>query len=165
MNALQRWTLPVGQAVARYSVALFFVGFGLTKFTAREAAAIHPLLVHSPFLFWLPALFGQQGSAEIIGVIEITLGVMMASRTLVPRLSALGSLGLAGALLTTLSFLVTTPNLDPALASFIIKDVTLLGVAVWSAGEAFEAASQATIGRRRGSGAAAGGHHAMVRAQ
>jgi len=146
MTALQRWTLTAGQVVARYSVALFFIGFGLTKFTAAEAATIHPLLEHSPFLFWLPALFGQQLSSRIIGVIEITMGLMMASRPLSPRLAAIGSLGISGSLIMTLSFLFTTPHLDPALASFIVKDVTLLGVALWSAGEALQAASQSTQG-------------------
>lgn len=38
--------------------------------------------------------------------------------------------------MVTLSFLVTTPQLDPALGNFIVKDLTLLGVALWSAGEA-----------------------------
>ena len=146
MTALQRWTLTAGQVVARYSVALFFIGFGLTKFTAAEAATIHPLLEHSPFLFWLPALFGQQLSSRIIGVIEITMGLMMAARLLSPRLAAIGSLGISGSLIMTLSFLFTTPHLDPALASFIVKDVTLLGVALWSAGEALQAASQSTQG-------------------
>jgi len=147
MTALQKWTLTAGQVVARYSVALFFIGFGLTKFTPGEAATIHPLLVHSPFLFWLPASFGQQLSSEIIGVIEIAMGLMMASRSLSPRLAAIGSFGISGSLMMTLSFLFTTPHLDPALASFIVKDVTLLGVALWSAGEALQAASQPT---RRG---------------
>jgi uncharacterized membrane protein YkgB len=41
----------------------------------------------------------------------------------------------------TLSFLITTPQLDPALSSFIVKDLTLLGVALWSAGEALRAAA------------------------
>ncbi|HKV51541.1 MAG TPA: DUF417 family protein [Gemmatimonadaceae bacterium] len=141
MTSLQKWTLPAGQAVARYSVAMFFVAFGLTKFTTAEAATIHPLLVHSPFLFWLPALFGQQLSSGIIGVIEIVLGLLMASRRFSPRFSAIGSLGITGSLMMTLSFLFTTPHLDPGLASFIVKDVTLLGVALWSAGEALLAAS------------------------
>lgn len=129
----------VGKAIARYSVVLFFLGFGLTKFTAAEATSIHPLLVHSPFLFWLPRLADTQLSSDIIGVVEITLALMIASRFFAPRLSAIGSFGIAGALVITLSFLVTTPNLDPALGSFIIKDVTLLGVALWSAGEALSA--------------------------
>jgi uncharacterized membrane protein YkgB len=138
----------LGAGIARYSVVLFFLGFGILKFTAPEAAAIHPLLVHSPVLFWLPTLFGQQLASDVIGVVEITLAAMVASRPLTPRISAIGSLGIAASLVTTLSFLVTTPNLDPALASFIVKDLTLLGVALWSAGEAFDAkASQTRSGR------------------
>lgn len=126
----------LGKGIARYSVALFFLGFGLVKFTAPEAAAIHPLLVHSPFLFWLPRLLDQQLSSDVIGVVEIALALMMASRFFAPRLCAAGSFGIAASLVVTLSFLVTTPGLDPALGAFIIKDVTLLGVALWSAGEA-----------------------------
>ena len=165
MTALQRWTLTAGQVVARYSVALFFIAFGLTKFTAAEAATIHPLLVHSPFLFWLPALFGQQLSSAIIGVIEITMGLMMASRRFSPRLSSIGSLGISGSLMMTLSFLFTTPHLDPALASFIVKDVTLLGVALWSAGEALQAASQSAQRRRFTTAEVVRGGHVMASAQ
>ncbi|HZS62640.1 MAG TPA: DUF417 family protein, partial [Gemmatimonadaceae bacterium] len=65
----------VGKAIARYSVVLFFLGFGLTKFTAAEATSIHPLLVHSPFLFWLPRLADPRLSSDIIGVVEITLAL------------------------------------------------------------------------------------------
>lgn len=138
---IQRWTLAAGQIVARYSVVLFFLLFGLAKFTPGEAAAIHPLLVHSPFLFWLPALFSPQLSSDVIGVVEIALALMMASRRFAPRVSAIGSYGIAASLVVTLSFLITTPQLDPALGGFIVKDLTLLGVALWSAGEALGAAS------------------------
>jgi reactive chlorine resistance protein C len=134
----------LGKGIARYSVVLFFLGFGLTKFTAGEAATIHPLLLHSPFLFWLPQLVGQQLSSDIVGVVEIALAMMMASRFFAPRLCVMGSLGIAASLVVTLSFLVTTPGLDPALGAFIIKDVTLLGVALWSGGEALAADRSAT---------------------
>lgn len=140
--AFQKWTPATGQVVARYSVVLFFLGFGLLKFTAAEAAAIHPLLVHSPFLFWLPMLFDGQISSDVIGVVEIALALMMASRPLAPRICAIGSYGVAASLVVTLSFLVTTPQIDPALGSFIVKDLTLLGVALWSAGEALRAAGR-----------------------
>src|SRR5258708_19943615 len=132
---LQKWTLTAGQVVARYSVVFFFLAFGLMKFTPAEAAAIHPLLSHSPFLFWLPRLFDQQLSSDIVGVVEIALAVMMASRPFTPRISAIGSYGIAASLVITLSFLVTTPQLYPALSSFIVRDLTLLGVALWPAGD------------------------------
>jgi uncharacterized membrane protein YkgB len=140
VTTLQKWTLSTGQVLARYSVALFFLGFGLAKFTPAEAEAIHPLLVHSPFLFWLPRLFDQQSASAIVGVVEITLALMMASRPLAPRISAFGSYGVAASLVVTLSFLISTPQLDPALGAFIVKDLSLLGVALWSAGEALRAA-------------------------
>jgi uncharacterized membrane protein YkgB len=73
--------------------------------------------------------------------VEIALALMMASRRYAPRISAIGSYGVAASLVVTLSFLVTTPQLDPALGSFIVKDLTLLGVALWSAGEALGAAA------------------------
>jgi reactive chlorine resistance protein C len=133
---LSKTSQLLGKGIARYSVVLFFLGFGLVKFTPGEATAIHPLLVHSPFLFWLPHLFDQQLSSDIIGVVEIGLALMMASRFFAPRLCAIGSFGIAASLVVTLSFLITTPGLDPALGAFIIKDVTLLGAALWSAGEA-----------------------------
>ncbi|MBZ9987133.1 YkgB family protein [Mesorhizobium sp. BH1-1-5] len=139
MANLQKWTLAAGQVVARYSVVLFFVVFGVAKFTAAEATAIHPLLVHSPFLFWLPSLFDQQLSSNIIGIVEIALALMMASRPFTPWVSAIGSYGVAASLVVTLSFLATTPQLDPALGAFIVKDLTLFGVALWSAGEALAA--------------------------
>lgn len=143
---LSKTSQLLGKGIARYSVVLFFLGFGLAKFTAHEATAIHPLLAHSPFLFWLPRLFDQRLSSDIIGVIEIALALMMASRFFSPRLSAIGSFGIATSLVVTLSFLVTTPGLDPALGAFIIKDVTLLGVALWSAGEALGAERSAAPG-------------------
>jgi hypothetical protein len=46
----------------------FFLVFGLAKFTCAEAVGIHPLLVHSPFLFWLPRLFDLQLSSEILAL-------------------------------------------------------------------------------------------------
>jgi hypothetical protein len=85
VTTLQKWTVTLGQMVARYSVVLFFLMFGLAKFTAAEAAAIHPLLVHSPVLFWLPKLLDQQLSSDIVGVVEIALALMMASRPFAPR--------------------------------------------------------------------------------
>jgi uncharacterized membrane protein YkgB len=147
-TSLQKWTLTAGEGLARYSVVLVFLAFGLLKFTPGEAAAIHPLLVHSPFLFWLARLFDQQAASEIIGVVEIALALTMASRPFAPRISAMGSYGVAASLVVTLSFLFTTPQLDPALSGFIVKDLSLLGVALWSAGEALRASASRSTQRQ-----------------
>jgi len=143
----------IGAGVLRYSLVFFFLVFGLYKFTPQEAAGIAPLTSHSPLLFWLNPLLGQRGGSALIGVIEITLGLLIASRRLSPRLSGYGSLATAGVLLLTLSFLFTTPGLDPQSsdAGFLLKDLTLFGAALWCAGEALAAARSAT-----GAGAAHG---------
>lgn len=143
----------LGGGVLRWSLVLFFIGFGLYKFTPQEAAGIEPLMAHSPLLFWVDRLLGVRGGSAFIGVVEIALGVLIALRHFWPILSGYASLATAAVLLTTLSFLFTTPGLDPASADagFLLKDLTLLGAALWSAAEAFAAARS----QERGSSLAA----------
>jgi reactive chlorine resistance protein C len=130
----------LGGVVLRYSLVVIFVAFGLLKFTPQEAADIQPLGVHSPVLFWLYAITDPRRASDVIGVVELILAALIACRRFNPRLSAIGSLGTCFALITTLSFLITTPKLSPDFQGFILKDLTLLGAALWSAGEALGAA-------------------------
>ncbi len=133
----------VGAFVLRYSLVFFFVAFGFYKFTPQEAAGIEPMMAHSIGLFWIYHIFDKQVGSDFIGVIEIALGVLVAIRPIGALLSAIGSLGMAFALVNTLSFLFTTPGLDPQSsdAGFLLKDLTLLGAALWTAGEALLASS------------------------
>jgi reactive chlorine resistance protein C len=145
MVALPPWQQRVGDlgaVVLRYSLVFFFLAFGLFKFTPQEATAIEPLMKHSPVLFWVDPLFGVRGGSALIGIVEVTIGVLIALRRFSPRWSSYGSLAAAAVLVTTLSFLFTTPGLDPQSvdAGFLLKDLTLLGAALWSAGEAASAA-------------------------
>ena len=133
----------IGAFALRYSLVFFFVASGLFKFTPQEAAGVQSLIANSPVLFWIYRIFDVRHGSEFIGVIEITLGLLVASRPISALLSAIGSLGMIFALCTTLSFLFTTPGLDPQSpdAGFIMKDLTLLGAAIWTAGEALAARS------------------------
>ncbi|SDR57627.1 Uncharacterized membrane protein YkgB [Rhizobiales bacterium GAS191] len=141
--ALEDRLTKVGGAVLRYSLVLFFVGFGLFKFTPQEAAGIQPLVANSPLLSWIYRLLDLRAGSGLIGIVEITLGVLIALRQVNARLSAYGSLGTALVLCITLSFLFTTKGLDPQSsdAGFLLKDLTLLGAALWTAGEALRAAN------------------------
>jgi reactive chlorine resistance protein C len=65
---------------------------------------------------------------------------MIACRRFLPRISAWGSVLSIFMFLTTLSFLLTTPHIDEGTQGFLMKDLVLLGAAVATAGEAFEAA-------------------------
>jgi uncharacterized membrane protein YkgB len=132
----------VGAVTLRYSLVLFLLLFGALKWTSKEAHDIEAWVIHSPFLFWVNAAFGTQGGSELIGVIELAIAAMIGARAWSPRLSAFGSLGAAVMFLTTLSFLVTTPNVGDD-AGFLMKDLTLLGAALWTAGEALSASGRA----------------------
>jgi uncharacterized membrane protein YkgB len=130
----------LGGGILRYGLVLLLVGIGLLKFTAAEAITIQPWVAHSPFLGWLYALFSVQMASNLIGVVEIVLGVLVAVWRRWPRLSALGSLGAAGQFVITLSFLFTTPGLSPDAQGFLFKDFMLCGAALWTAGESLRAA-------------------------
>jgi uncharacterized membrane protein YkgB len=130
----------LGGGILRYGLVLLLVGIGLLKFTEAEALTIQPWVAHSPFLGWLYGVTSVRGASNLIGVVEITLGVLLAVWRRWPRLSALGSLGAAGQFLITLSFLVTTPGLSPDTQGFLLKDFMLLGAALWTAGESLRAA-------------------------
>jgi uncharacterized membrane protein YkgB len=129
----------VGALVLRYSLVFFLVLFGALKWTAAEAKGIEPMVSHSPFLFWLYPAFGIQGGSEAIGMVELVIALLIVVRRWAPRVSAIGSTAAVGMFLVTLSFIVTTPNIGEG-ATFLLKDLTLLGAALWTAGEAFGAA-------------------------
>jgi reactive chlorine resistance protein C len=141
----------IGAAVIRYGLALIIVWIGALKFAAYEASAIEGLVANSPLLSWTYGVAGVPAVAAGIGVGEIAIGGLIAIRPFAPRLSALGSLGAILMFLTTLSFMLTTPGVwqpgygFPFLSGagqFLVKDLILLGAAVWTAGDSLEAASQ-----------------------
>jgi uncharacterized membrane protein YkgB len=143
----------VGGEVIRYGLAFVIGWIGLMKFTPVEAEAIRPLVEHSPLMIWASRALGIRPFSNLVGVAEVTIAVLIALRQLAARASALGSAMAAGMFATTLSFLLTTPGVwetslggFPAISvlpgQFLLKDVVLLGAALWSLGE--------SLGRRRG---------------
>jgi uncharacterized membrane protein YkgB len=138
-----------GGHALRYGLVLILLGIGGMKFTAYEAEGIRPFVENSPLFVWAYPVFGVQGLSNILGATEILVGLLIAARPWLPRVSAVGSLLAVGMFLSTLSFLLTTPGtwVDelggfPAisvLGQFLVKDVALLATAVWSFGEAVRA--------------------------
>ena len=141
----------LGMFIARYGLVLVMVWIGGMKFTQVEAEGIKPLVANSPFMRWGHKVMGVTGYAKLIGVIEIGIALLIASRPVLPLVSAVGSLLAVVMFLITLSFLFTTPGWEedlgfPALSvspgQFLLKDIVLLGVALWTAGEALGAAAR-----------------------
>lgn len=148
-----------GGVTVRYGLVLVLLWIGGMKFTAYEAEGIRPFVENSPLFAWTYPLVGVQGLSNFLGAVEIAVGLLIAARPVSPRLSSAGSLLAAGMFLSTLSFLVTTPAAwvaesggFPVIAvpgQFLLKDVVLLGAAVWSAGEAWRAAEVCARCHRR----------------
>ena len=116
----------------------------------KKKAGIQPLVAHSPFLSWAYQILDVRAFSNALGVLEIAIGLMIAARPFSANLSAVGSGLAAGLFLTTVSFMLTTPPVweaslggFPALSvapgQFLLKDLVLLGAALWSLGEALDA--------------------------
>src|SRR5262245_18832830 len=132
-----------GLGVLRYGLVFLLLLWGGFKFFEFEAAAIQPLVEHSPFLAWLYPLLGLRGTSALIGMFELIAAGLIAIRPWSPRLSAFGSLMASGTFVVTLSFLFSTPGaLSPAHPAngFLLKDILLLGAALYTAAEALRAA-------------------------
>lgn len=134
--------------ILRYGLVVIIGWFGLFKFTPAEAQAIQPLVANSPLLSWLYAVLDVAGASRLIGVAELAIAALIALRPLAPRASAAGSIAAVGMLATTISFLATTPGVWVRIdgfivpnetGTFLIKDVFLLGAALWTASEALAA--------------------------
>jgi uncharacterized membrane protein YkgB len=139
-----------GRGVLRYGLVALMVLWGAFKFTAFEAEGIRPLVEHSPLLRWLYPLLGVRGTSSLIGVIELSAAALICTRRWRPALSAVGSLVAAATFVVTLSFLVTTPNVfapTNPFGGFLMKDIMLLGAALYTAAEALEAGAARTGAR------------------
>jgi uncharacterized membrane protein YkgB len=139
-----------GLGILRYGLAGLLLLWGTFKFFSFEATAIEPLVEHSPLFSWLLAIAGLRGTSNIIGVVEISTGLLIATRHWLPRVSAYGSLAATAMFAVTLSFLVTTPGaLGSPWGGFLLKDIMFLGGALITAGEAFstESVGDLTFGR------------------
>jgi reactive chlorine resistance protein C len=139
----------LGSLLARYGLVVVIGWIGLMKFTVFEANGIQPLVSNSPFMSWLYDVFSVTTFSSLLGVLEVAAAVLLAIKPWAPKISAVGSVIAIGLFVATLSFLFTTPDVFeasqggfPMLSSsgqFLIKDVALLGVSVWTLADALRA--------------------------
>jgi reactive chlorine resistance protein C len=133
----------IGHGVLRYGLAALLLLWGGFKFTEFEAEAIRPLVGNHPLMSWMYPALGVRATSAVIGVIELAAAALICLRRVRPELSAVGSLIAAGTFVVTLSFLFTTPGalaLDNPTGGFLMKDLILLGAALYTAADALEAA-------------------------
>jgi uncharacterized membrane protein YkgB len=158
----------LGMGLMRFALVLVLVWIGGLKFAKYEADSIVPLVANSPmmsFFYHHPTPeyrthMNKEGELNVahrqwnesngtypvsyaLGIVIVSIGLLIASHPLLPQLAAVGSFLLILMACTTLSFLVTTPEVwVPALGDsvhgfpylagggrLIIKDSIMLGAA------------------------------------
>ena len=144
----------LGSQVLRYGLVLVVGWIGLMKFTGYEANGIQPLVAHSPLMGWMYHFLTVRQFSEGLGVVEVAIASLIALRLWSPKASAVGSALAVVMFLTTLSFLFSTPGWEPSLGGFpalsampgqfLLKDLVLLGAAIWSLGESLTSVSTRT---------------------
>lgn len=164
-----------GMAVLRCGLVIVLVWIGGLKFANYEADSIVPMVSNSPLMRFVyhdkaPAyrsymnkegeLFpahrawhqanGTYSFSHGLGIAIIGIGLLIACYPVWPQVSAIGSLLLIAMALTTLSFLITTPEAwVPALGDsahgfpylsgagrLIVKDCIMLGAAITTLADA-----------------------------
>lgn len=137
-------------AVGQYaSLAIIYAWFGGMKFTNYEAEGLVGLVGNSPLLSWTYSLFSVRNFSSLLGILELSIGALIAARLINPLYSLIGGLLSAGLFATTLSFMVTTPGVFvpelgfPAITvapgQFLLKDIGLFALSLWIAIDSLKA--------------------------
>lgn len=132
---------PISRIGIYASLGIIYAWFGGMKFTDYEAQGLVPLVQNSPLVSWFYALFSVRGFSNFLGVLELSIGLLIVLRFVSPALSALGGLLSAGLFATTISFMLSTPDVIvpelgvPAISvapgQFLLKDVGLIAASFW----------------------------------
>jgi len=152
-SSLSSQVEAVGRELTRYGLAVVVAWIGLMKFTNYEAEGISGFVANSPLMSWVYGFMSVRAFSAVLGVVELTIAILIAARPFSAQASVLGSALAIGMFLTTLSFLITTPGAwEPSLGGFpalsalpgqfLIKDLALLGISLWTFGEAWKASQR-----------------------
>ena len=137
----------LGQLISRYGLVVVLAWIGFGKYVKMESRV---LIEHSPLMSWIYDVFSVTTVARGLGTMEIVAALLIALRPVWPQASAAGSALAVVLFLGTVSFLFTTPGVIathaaglPVLSAlpgqFLIKDLVLIGVAVWTLGDSLAA--------------------------
>lgn len=135
MTEIQTRTDRLGEEALRWSLVIIFVLFGIAKFAAYEAEGVAGIARDYWLFFWLYPLGGVRFASGVIGVIELSTGLMLALGSRFRLASLIGAAMGVCTFLVTLSFMIGAPTAFepgygfPFLGSsgqFLMKDLVLL---------------------------------------
>jgi len=144
--------MRMGELVSRYGLVVVLAWIGFGKYVKMESRV---LIEHSPLMSWIYDYLSITTVARGLGTMEIVSAILIAVRPIWPRVSAIGSALAVVLFIGTVSFLFTTPGVVathaaglPVLSAqpgqFLLKDLVLIGVAIWTLGDSLVAARSRT---------------------
>lgn len=144
---LAQWLARSGELISRYGLVVVLAWIGFGKYVKMESRV---LIEHSPLMSWIYHGLSVTEVARGLGTMEIVAALLIALRPIWPRVSAIGSALAVVLFMGTLSFLFTTPGVVsmhaaglPVLSGmpgqFLLKDLVLIGVALWTLGDSLAA--------------------------
>ncbi|WP_231971151.1 DUF417 family protein [Mycobacterium sp. E3198] len=146
-NRLAPLLTRFGELISRYGLVVVLAWIGFGKYVKMESRV---LIEHSPLMSWIYHVLSVTEVARGLGTMEIVAALLIALRPVWPSASAVGSALAVVLFLGTLSFLFTTPGVVsmhaaglPVLSGmpgqFLLKDLVLIGVSVWTLGDSLGA--------------------------
>ncbi|OBY33369.1 YkgB family protein [Mycolicibacter kumamotonensis] len=136
--------------IARYGLVAVLAWFGAMKFTSYEAQGISHWVANSPLMSWTYQIISVDAFGRLNGTVELITATLLALKPWLPKAAVVGGIFASLFFVTTLSFMVTTPGTGEASAGgfpvlsadgeFLMKDIALLGLALWLLADAIEAA-------------------------
>lgn len=153
VNDASTFFTTAGRAVSRYGLVVVLAWIGFGKYVKMESRV---LIEHSPLMSWLYDLVSVKTVAVGLGTAEIVSAILIALQPVWPRLGAVGSAMAVVLFLGTVTFLFTTPGVVgnhagaiPVLSAlpgqFLLKDLVLLGVALWTLGDSLQASRRTAM--------------------
>ena len=137
--------------VLRYGLVLVVFWIGWLKFTAYESKGVFNHASHSPLLAWAYHILDVRDFSRGLGLVEIAIALLIAAGPVWPKLSIVGSLGGIGMFLNYAEFChydarsmagrVRISALAASPGQFLVKDVVLLGAAIWTLADSLRGTS------------------------
>ncbi|MBS2209794.1 DUF417 family protein [Carboxylicivirga mesophila] len=134
----------LGQFLLRYGLAVAFIWLGLMKLKNSEADYLKDVLSNSAMLGWLLKYITPYAFSQLVAYLQMLIGIMIAAKPVARKLSFVGGvlativLFLSVTTLFTSSYVWLPPYGFPELSKLgqsILKDVILLGAAMWCVGD------------------------------
>lgn len=137
-------TTAVGIYGIYLALVIIYFWFGGMKFTHYEAEGLIPMVSNSPLLGWVYHIFNTDLFATILGLLEVSIGLLITGRLISAKLSLIGGILSTGLFITTVSLMFSTPGvvesslgfpgITVAPGQFLLKDIGLLAASIFVAG-------------------------------